>query len=101
MFRKLYWVTEILDSQGQYRLLGVYTSIPNLIKSGLGPEVDQKRLRLNLTKLDCTCGPVVTWSGDDFYRLESDLAHFIATEEISAEHCKALVGHLAPVAAKK
>ena len=101
MFRKLYWVTETVDPAGDSRVLGVFTSIPNLVKSGLSGCVDLDHLRLTLTKLDCCEGPVATWSAQTFHRLESDLAHFVATEEFTAEQCQSLATHLTQLSLHK
>ncbi len=90
MFRKLYWVTEAVDSRGSCRLIGVYTSIPNLIKHGLGAGVDLRSLRLSLTKLDCSDGPLSSWAGPSFSRLAQDVDQFVASGEFSAEQCQAL-----------
>lgn len=91
MFRKLYWVTEEVDPAGSSRILGVFTSIPNLLRHGLTPKVDIDRLRLTLTKLDCDDGPLASWSGKGFNRLEQDLDQFVSQDEFSAEQAKTLV----------
>lgn len=91
MFRKLYWVTERVDRTGEGRVLGVFTSIPNLIRHGLESETDLRHLRLTLTKLDSSDGAIASWFGPTFACMERDLAQFVATDEFSSEQCKALV----------
>jgi hypothetical protein len=91
MFRKLYWVTERVDRTGEGRVLGVFTSIPNLIRHGLECEIDLRHLRLTLTKLDCGDGPIASWFGPTFACLERDLAQFVATDDFSSDQCMALV----------
>jgi len=90
MFRRLYWVTEQVQANGASKILGVYTSIPDLIRHGLTGEGDG-RLRLTLTKLDSEDGPIGTWLEPGFDNLEAKLQDFVKTEEFSAEHCKSLV----------
>ena len=87
MFRKLYWVTELVSADGTSRVAGVYTSIPDLIRSGLRYEAD---VRLTLTKLDCTSDPLGVWTGPDYRGLEAGLEEFIQTDEFSREHCLSL-----------
>lgn len=72
-------------------MLGVFTSIPNLIRHGLESEVDLRHLRLTLTKLDSSDGAVASWFGPTFACLERDLTQFVETDEFSGEQCKALV----------
>jgi hypothetical protein len=91
MFRKLYWVTEALDRSGSSYVLGVFTSIPNLIRHGLAGRIDLDRFRLTLTKLDSEDGPVASWYGASFAELDRDLAQFSAQDEFSEDNRKALV----------
>ncbi len=88
MFRKLYWVTELVMPDGTSRVLGIFTSIPDLIRNGLRPDCF---LRLTLSKLDCQNEPIGCWSGPDYEGLESALVEFVETDEFSREHCNALV----------
>ncbi len=91
MFRKLYWVTEEVDRAGSSHVLGVFTSIPNLVRHGLAHGVDLDHLRLTLTKLDCDDGPIASWFGASFGRLDQDLAQFVAQDDFTADQCKSLV----------
>jgi hypothetical protein len=90
MFRKLYWVTEQLESDGRSRVTGVYTSIPDLIRHGLRCDA-MDRMRLTLTKLDSCNEPIGCWTPRDFASIGDRLQEFVRTDEFSAEHCQALV----------
>lgn len=91
MFRKLYWVTEQVDMAGRSRVAGVYTSIPDLIRHGLGWNHGTDRIRLTLTKLDSEQEPLGCWTSPHFDGLEASLQQFVHTDEFSADHCKALL----------
>jgi hypothetical protein len=88
MFRKLYWVTELLQANGQSSVWGVYTSIPDLLRHGL-PQGNGK-LRLTLTKLDSNNAPLGTWTEPNFEGIEEQLGEFVRTDEFSQDHCSAL-----------
>jgi hypothetical protein len=93
MFRKLYWVTELVYGDGSSQVTGIYTSIPDLLRKGL----DRNRLsstRLTLSKLDSAEPPLGSWSGRDFDRIQDTLQEFVRTDEFSAEHCQRLVSWL-------
>lgn len=90
MFRKLYWITEELQSDGSSRVIGVFTSIPNLVKEGLAG-IDRGSIRLILTKLDCQDGALGAWTGPAFAGLPQTLSEFARTEEFSAEQCDSLL----------
>ncbi len=94
MFRKLYWVTEHVDPNGSSKVLGVYTSIPDLIRHGLQTSAEDGRLRLTLTKLDSDKEPFGTWCEPRFDGLSKKLDEFIKTEEFSQDQCQALVNAL-------
>jgi len=94
MFRKLYWVTELVDSLGNSRVSGVYTSIPELIRHGISSSNGDCRLRLTLAKLDSEKDPFGVWCEPDFSGLGERLNEFIETDEFSSEHCNMLVEHL-------
>jgi hypothetical protein len=93
MFRKLYWVTEQVKSDGSSRVTGVYTSIPNLVKEGLACN-DRGCLRLTLTKLDSESGPLGNWSGPDFEGLDPTLEDCVKSDDFSAEQSQSLVAAL-------
>jgi len=90
MFRKLYWVTEGVDQDGATHILGVYTSIPTLVRNGFHATVDLARTRLSLTRLDCEDGILASWLGSDFNRIRSDLQQFVDTDDFNAEQADAL-----------
>ncbi|CAN5442333.1 hypothetical protein BH11ARM1_BH11ARM1_08450 [soil metagenome] len=90
MFRKLYWVTEHVYVNGESKVLGVYTSIPDLIRHGLQQAPRGGILRLTLTKLDSCQEPLGTWMQPNFEGIEQRLEEFVATDEFTKEHCNAL-----------
>ena len=90
MFRRLYWVKEIVESNGASTVIGVYTSIPDLIEHGLGREDDQK-VRLSLFQLDRANGCLGVWTCSDLEHMEQDLQKFIKTDEMSQDHVNRLV----------
>jgi hypothetical protein len=94
MFRKLYWVTEAVDSQGHSHVAGVFTSIPELLRRGLTNIGSGAKLRLTLAKLDGDTGPFGTWSEPEFSGLGEKLQEFVETDEFSAEHCQMLLESL-------
>lgn len=94
MFRRLYWVTELLLADGRSEVVGVYTSIPDLIRHGI--RNDGRPLRLTLTKLDSDKLPFGTWTGPDFRGLEEDVQQFVRTEEFGVDEVKALLRALQP-----
>jgi hypothetical protein len=94
-FRKLYWVTEHIDTEGQSRVTGVYTSIPDLIRHGLNWQTPGGgSLRLTLTKLDSEKEPLGSWCSPSFNGLEERLQEFVETDEFSSEQCQRLVDEL-------
>ena len=94
MFRRLYWVTEHVDPTGASKIIGVYTSIPDLIRHGLQMPQGQGRLRLTLTKLDSSQEPLGCWLEPRFEGLQERLEEFVVTEEFSKDHCSSLVSAL-------
>jgi len=89
MFRKLYWVVEETDANHPSRVRGVYTSVPDLVRYGIRGE-DPSSLRLTLSQLDSPYAPLGTWSRHEYAKLPDDLAPFVLTEEITAEHVQML-----------
>ncbi len=94
MFRRLYWVVEEVEQTGQSQVIGVYTSIQDLINRGLGCVDTGNDIRLTLTKLDSTKPPLGCWASPRFEELETDLEEYIRTDEFTQEQCKALVDSL-------
>ena len=99
-FRRLYWVTEQIDGQGRSEVVGVYTSIPDLVEIGLRWDDGlPKRVgyRLSLVKLDSKKKPLGTWQSPDFTSLADDLEEYIKTKELSRSDCERLVLELTPL----
>jgi hypothetical protein len=92
MFRKLYWVTEQV-SDGNSRVTGVYTSLPNLVAEGLSRN-DPSSLRLTLTLLDSEDEPLGTFEGPDFAGLSSTLLTYSQSGDWSLDQCEALMEKL-------
>ena len=93
MFRKLYWVSESVAADLTSSVLGVYTSIPDLIDRGLRPRHGES-LRLTLTKLDSHKEPFGAWSDSRPDDLVGGLQPFVETEEFTAESVLSLVAAL-------
>lgn len=92
MFRKIYWVTEQF-SETSSQVTGVYTSIPDLIRSGLRWTDEPgtgKQLRLTLVKLDSDKGPLGSWMSPHFEGLADDLNPFVVTDEFRIEEIQRL-----------
>lgn len=99
MFRRLYWVSESVDLDGKSRVLGVYTSIPDLVRYGMRtPESGE--LRLTLTKLDSDRETLGTWTNSNFASLEEAMQDYIRTEEFTPEQVKSLLEALSRDAVK-
>jgi hypothetical protein len=83
-FRKLYWVTEQIGTNGESRVIGTFTSIHDLRTKGIkwSEECDHRAsFRVSLVKLDSSGMPMGCWNGPEFAGLEDDLQQFIATGE--------------------
>jgi len=94
MFRRLYWVVEEVEKAGHSQVIGVYTSIHDLIQRGLGCVDSGNGIRLTLTKLDSTKPPLGAWTSPRFERLEIDLEEYVRTDEFTEDSCKALTEEL-------
>ncbi len=94
MFRRLYWVVEEVEQTGQSQVIGVYTSIQDLIARGLGCIDAGNDIRLTLTKLDSTKPPLGCWASPRFGDLEKDLQEYVKTDEFTQEACLSLVKEL-------
>ena len=93
MFRRLYWVSEQVFTDGTSKVNGVYTSIPDLVRYGL-QYAEGGDLRLTLTKLDSSSDPLGTWISPGFGEMETAIQEYVTTEEISSEHVKMLINGL-------
>lgn len=91
MFRRLYWVTEQTDSAGIFRATGVYTSVHDLIDSGLRwLDPSGKGFRISLAKLDCKGDVLGSWSSPEFKGLEDQMQEFVKTGEFGVDECQTL-----------
>jgi hypothetical protein len=90
MFRKLYWVTEGVNADHDSMVLGVFTSIPDLIKHGLPTAENYPTYRISLVKLDAVQPPLGTWQSPDFSGLRDALQAYVVTDEFSADQCENL-----------
>lgn len=83
-FRRLYWVTEQLDENGNSEVVGVYTSIYDLTSKGLRWDDECKGragFRVSLVKLDSQAKPLGCWQGPEFANIVEDLQPFVDTTE--------------------
>ncbi len=91
MFRRLYWVTEQTDPAGVFRATGVYTSVHDLIESGLRwLEPAGQEFRISLAKLDCKTDALGSWASPEFKGLEEKLQEFVKTGEFGIDECQTL-----------
>lgn len=96
-FRRLYWVTEQLDNEGQSEICGVFTSIPDLVEEGLrwNDEIDKTScFRISLVKLDSKHKPLGMWQSPDYKNLGDDLQEYVQTQEFSTPECESLLDGL-------
>ncbi|MCH8273752.1 MAG: hypothetical protein IH851_03095 [Armatimonadetes bacterium] len=87
-FRRIFWVTEQFDDEGFSEVTGIYTSVPDLIETGLGTRVygDKKAgFRITLCALDTTRPPLLSFSSPDFQNVEAHLAQFVESGEMSSD----------------
>jgi hypothetical protein len=97
MFRRLYWVKEIVEGDGTSKVVGVYTSIPDLIEHGMDHQATQS-LRLSLVQLDRKDGCLGVWTPANFDSLTEDLQKYVQTDEMSQEHLNRLSASITSVA---
>lgn len=96
-FRKIYWVTEQVGTDGCSEVAGVYTSIHDLIEKGLQwmDGIDKnKAFRISLVQLDSDKRPLGTWASKNFSGLEQDLQEFVKSDEMNAQDVEALASSL-------
>ena len=96
-FRKIYWVTEQVGSDGSSRVAGVYTSIQDLMSRGVQwMDGIEKRagFRLTLVQLDSDRVPLGAWVTPDFSGLEQDLQEYVATDELNTQDIEQLASEL-------
>jgi hypothetical protein len=93
VFRRIYWVTEQLDTEGRSAITGIYTSIPDLLHLGIKMVEDvpqQAGFRLSLVQLDKQCGAHGIWTEENWDEIVSDLSPYIQTGEFTEEQCSML-----------
>lgn len=93
MFRRLYWVSESVQADGKSRVLGVYTSIPDLVRYGMRTPAAGE-LRLTLTQLDSERETLGTWTNFNFESLEEAMQPYVRTEEFTPDQVKSLIDAL-------
>jgi hypothetical protein len=93
MFRKLYWVTEQVTTDGKSHVTGVFTSIPNLLKEGMACN-QLGCLRLTLMKLDSENGTLGSWTAPNFKGIEERLHDLVKSDEVTIDHSESLVAAL-------
>lgn len=96
-FRRIYWVTEQLDEQGYSEVTGIYTSIPDLVETGLAtkPFCDKTAgLRITLCALDSKEAPLACFSSPGFGNVAETLRPFVETGELTAEEVAQLADAL-------
>ena len=96
-FRKIYWVTEQVGSDGSSKVAGVYTSIQDLMGRGVQwmDGIDKRGgFRLTLVQLDSDRVPLGTWVTPDFSGMEQDLQEYVASDELNAQDIEQLASEL-------
>jgi hypothetical protein len=96
-FRRIYWVTEQFDADGKSEVTGVFTSIPDLIDTGLGVRsvcAKQAGFRVSLCELDSGSKPILSMSSPDFAGFEDQVRPVMQTGEISHEEYNSLADAL-------
>lgn len=94
-FRRLYWITEHVQSDGSSQASGVYTSIYDLIERGLPRH--RSGLRLTIVKVDSDGDPLGSYQSPDFGGLGDDLFTYVKTEEITEDQRQSLLTALRSV----
>lgn len=102
-FRKLYWVTEQLDVNGLSEVTGVFTSVPDLIRTGLGIQesatTKQAGYRLSLMELDKNGLAFLQWSSLHPEPIEELLEPFAKSGELTRDEISRLADALARASA--
>lgn len=93
-FRRIYWVTEQLDEAGRSEVTGVYTSIPDLVETGIKMKdycAKRHGLRITLWALDTDNPPLMEIRSPNFNDVEDKLNPFIHSGEITSEEAACLI----------
>lgn len=87
-FRRIYWVTEQFNEDGLSEVTGVFTSVPDLLETGLGV-TDRSQykagFRITLCALDSRGPSLITLTSTDFSDCEDKLAPFVQSGEITED----------------
>jgi hypothetical protein len=90
-FRRIYWVTEQMEAGGKSRVVGIYTSIPDLIETGLPALPDKAAgFRVSLCELDSNQPPVTSFESPDFSGVSEALEPIVKGGEFTVEEARAL-----------
>jgi len=91
-FRRIYWVTEQFEDGGKSHVVGVYTSIPDLIETGLSSIPNKPAgYRVSLYELDSKAAPVVSFNSTDFSGVREAIDPLVKGGEFSHEEANSLV----------
>ena len=86
MFRRLYWVAEQVDKNGQSKVTGVYTSIQDLIHKGLHwCDEASGAYRLSLVKPDSFNKPIGVFESPSFKGLHEAMIELVEGSEYSSD----------------
>lgn len=85
-FRRIYWTLEQFNGDGSDDVVGIYTSIHDLVECGLPMTRDAANgYRFTLCELDCACLPIASFRSPDFDGIDDLLNPLIQNGEISKE----------------
>ena len=93
-FRRIYWVTEQLGHDGSSEVTGVFTSIPDLVDTGLGirnASAKNAGFRVTLCELDSGLEPLMRFESPTFEGFEENVQAIIQTGEMSLEEYNTLL----------
>lgn len=96
-FRRIYWVTEQVDDAGHSEVTGVFTSIPDLIETGLGIRAVSPKsaaFRVTLCELDCRDKPLLTFQSPHFDEIPAQVKPLLESGEMSHEEYLRLIDAL-------
>lgn len=97
MFRRLYWVAEQVEKDGSSKVTGVFTSIQDLVHTGLqwcSNGKVPKGYRLTLMKPDSFNCPLGVFESPRFEGLDEALTELVQGNEYSSEEAANLRSEL-------
>lgn len=92
-FRRIYWVSEQFNEEGFSEVTGVFTSVPDLIETGLGVTDRSKHkagFRITLCALDSRGPSLLTLTSTDFSDCEEKIAPYVQSGEITEDEAARL-----------